>query len=185
MIIIILIDGTGSIGYLSREVGFSAFRLPMNEPDLASSLYRKPGHLIRRLQQIAVAIFLEETAAHDVTPVQYATLMAVRAHPGIDQLRVAQAIGFDRTTIGGVVERLEKRGFLSRKPGERDRRTKQLHVTRAGRNLLDAMAGGVERAQQRMVEGLGKRDRIRFIAMLSKLVRINNDTSRVPVNAPN
>jgi len=47
-------------------------------------LYSKPGHLIRRAQQIAVAIFMEECANFDLTPVQYAALVAIRENPGTD-----------------------------------------------------------------------------------------------------
>src|SRR5581483_6154503 len=49
-------------------------------------LYAKPGHLIRRCQQIAVALFMEEAGADgfDVTPVQYAALAAIGEHPGIE-----------------------------------------------------------------------------------------------------
>ena len=39
-----------------------------------------PGHYIRRLQQIAVALFLEETAEFGITPVQFAALQAVDHH---------------------------------------------------------------------------------------------------------
>lgn len=40
-----------------------------------ADVYSAPGHLIRRSQQIAVAIFFEEFGAYEVTPVQYAALM--------------------------------------------------------------------------------------------------------------
>ena len=49
-----------------------------------------PGHYIRRLHQIAVAIFLQETQAHGLTPVQYAALQSVANTPGIDQRTLAR-----------------------------------------------------------------------------------------------
>lgn len=156
----------------------------MNAPNLQTALYDKPGHLIRRLQQIAVAVFLEETAGFDITPVQYAVLAAVGIHPGIDQLRVANAIGFDRTTIAGVVERLEGRGLLRRRTGPTDRRAKVLYLTDTGRQTIRDMADGVDRAQARMLEGLEAAEKLVFLGMLARLVRLNNDASRVPVSAP-
>ena len=45
-------------------------------------LYAQPGHLIRRCQQIAVAVFAEEMGGYDITPVQFAALFTVREHPG-------------------------------------------------------------------------------------------------------
>jgi DNA-binding MarR family transcriptional regulator len=156
----------------------------MEEFDLARTIYAKPGHLIRRLQQIAVAMFLEETAAFDVTPVQYAALAAVRAHPGIDQIRLANAIGFDRTTIGGVVERLQAKGFLTRETGVADRRAKRLRLTEAGQSALRDMVPAVERAQERILDGLDARERGLFLDMLTRLVRLNNDAARARVSAP-
>src|SRR5437016_12301870 len=85
-----------------------------------------PGHYIRRLQQIAVAIFLQETEAHGVTPVQYAGLQAVRKAPGIDQRTLARAIGLDTSTIAGVVDRLEARGLMQRTVSPDDKRVRLL-----------------------------------------------------------
>src|SRR5262249_51925572 len=50
-----------------------------------------PGHLARRFQQIAVAIFLAEVgeAGFDLTPVQYAALATIKANPGLDQVTLA------------------------------------------------------------------------------------------------
>ena len=64
---------------------------------------QKPGHLIRRLQQISVALFMEETRSFGITPVQYSALIAVANHPGIDQTALCNLIAFDRSTIGDVV----------------------------------------------------------------------------------
>ena len=56
-----------------------------------AALEGQPGYYIRRLQQIAVAIFLEETEAHGITPVQYAALHAAQRDPGLDQNIVSAA----------------------------------------------------------------------------------------------
>lgn len=69
-----------------------------------------PGHLIRRAQQVSIAIFAEECAGLDLTSVQYAALSAIGAHPGVDATRLSTLIAFDRSTIGDVLERLESKG---------------------------------------------------------------------------
>ena len=45
---------------------------------------KRPGFLIRRLQQIQVAAFLMECADIEITPVQWGilTTLAANAHPG-------------------------------------------------------------------------------------------------------
>jgi len=143
-------------------------------------IYDAPGHLIRRAQQIAVALFLEETGAFDVTPPQYAALVAIAHYPGLDQRSLANAIAIDRSTIGDLVTRLELRGLVARAPGD-DRRTKSLTITPAGSDLIERIAPHVARAQERILFGLGAAERQAFLGMLSRLVEIHNETSRAPL----
>src|ERR1700722_3120037 len=115
-----------------------------------------PGHLARRFQQIAVAVFLTEAekAGYDLTPVQYAALAAVSANPGLDQVTLAGLIAYDRTTITGVVDRLAQKGFVARHENSRDRRARELKITTTGRRALRAITPAVEAAQRIMVRGL-------------------------------
>ena len=139
-----------------------------------------PGHYIRRLQQIAVAVFLQETEAQGVTPVQYAALQTVHNTPGIDQRTLAGAIGFDTSTIAGVIDRLESRGLLQRSASSDDRRVRRLALTAAGHTLLAALVPAMQRAQQRMLAPLPKAERSEFMRMLRVLVTSNNELSRAP-----
>ena len=66
------------------------------------------------MQQIAVSIFVEECKAFDLTPVQYAALVAIHTHPGIDATRLSAVIAFDRSTLGNVIERLESKNLVER-----------------------------------------------------------------------
>jgi MarR family transcriptional regulator, lower aerobic nicotinate degradation pathway regulator len=155
-------------------------------PAVASGLhdeeiYGKPGHLIRRLQQIAVAIFVAETKSFDITPVQYASLLAVQLHPGIDQTALTDVIAFDLSTIGEVVGRLESKGLVKRLISPKDRRAKALHITAAGRRLLAQMKPGVEAAQERILAPLPKAERAAFVRALKHVVEANNEHSRVPL----
>lgn len=147
------------------------------------ALYGMPGHLIRRAQQIAVAIFVEECGALDLTPVQYAALAAIRAHPGTDATRLSALVAFDRSTLGNVLERLEGKGLVARDPSPGDRRLKLLRLTPAGAALLEAAGPAVARAQDRILAPLAPADRTRLTALLATLVQLNNDASRAPLRA--
>ena len=142
-----------------------------------------PGHYIRRLHQIAVAIFLQETEAHGVTPVQYAALHAVGDTPEIDQRTLARSIGLDTSTIAGVLDRLESRGLLLRSASPDDRRVRRLTLTDDGRALLRILVPDMLRAQQRMLDPLPKGERAEFMRMLRVLVVANNELSRAPSDA--
>jgi DNA-binding MarR family transcriptional regulator len=146
-------------------------------------LHEKPGHLIRRAQQIAVALFMEECAELDLTPVQYAALVAVREHPGIDATRLSALIAFDRSTLGNVLERLEARKLIQRYASPEDKRVKLLRTTPSGAALITRAKACVLRAQERILEPLKPRERETLIALLEQLVELNNEASRVPQRA--
>jgi len=103
-------------------------------------LYRRPGFLIRRANQIAVALFLEETGALGITNSQYGILLVLKHHPGIDQISVAKVLGLDRSTTGMVLDKLEKAGLIGRSIGTHDKRRRTLALTRAGERMLERLA---------------------------------------------
>ena len=146
-------------------------------------LYAQPGHLIRRCQQIAVAIFAEETSGHDITPVQFAALFTIREHPGLEQATLARLIAFDRSTVGSVIDRLEEKKFVLRKTAKHDRRANLLYATDAGEAMLKAVTGKVARAQVRVVEKLSPRERKVFIKLMMRLVGVDEATDLATLNA--
>jgi DNA-binding MarR family transcriptional regulator len=129
-----------------------------------------PAHLIRRAHQIAVALFMEETAEFDVTPVQFALLNALVQTPGIDQVTLSARVAFDPATSGSVVGRLEARGWLRRGVDPADKRRRLLWATPEGEAAVQAMRSAVERVQQRLTAPLSAAQRERFVALLGQLV---------------
>jgi MarR family transcriptional regulator, lower aerobic nicotinate degradation pathway regulator len=148
------------------------------------AIVSRPGHLIRRLQQIAVAIFMAETKRFNITPVQYSALLAIEIHPGIDQITLVNIIAFDRSTIGNVVGRLEGKRWIKRVAGASDRRTKRLTITEKGRRVLREIDASVEAAQRLILAPLRAAERPVFMGMLQRLVHINNSRSRAPLRTP-
>jgi DNA-binding MarR family transcriptional regulator len=129
-----------------------------------------PGHLIRRAHQVAVAIFMEETADFEVTPVQFAILNALLEDPGEDQVTLARKVAFDAATFGSVITRLEARGWVRREPADNDRRRKLLWVTEEGAAAARRMKRSVGKVQQRILEPLEDAEREQLIALLDRLV---------------
>jgi DNA-binding MarR family transcriptional regulator len=129
-----------------------------------------PGHLIRRAHQLAVAVFMEETAEFGVTPVQFAILNALIEDPGEDQVTLAAKVAFDAATFGSVIGRLEAKGWVRRKPDAQDRRRKLLWVTAEGERAAQAMKRAVAKTQARILEPLEQPERDQLVALLDKLV---------------
>lgn len=144
-----------------------------------------PGHLARRFQQIAVAVFHAEVeeAGYDLTPVQYAALVAIAKNPGTDQATIAGLIAYDRTTIGGVVDRLAQKALVARRVSEKDRRARELHVTDEGSQTLLGIEPAVEAAQRMMLQGLTKDEAAELLRLLGKAIEAGNELSRAPLRA--
>jgi DNA-binding MarR family transcriptional regulator len=142
------------------------------------------GYLIRRLQQIMVAIFLEHTRKFDITPGQYAALQAINLFPGIDQKQLGGVIAVDRSTAGALVDGLSRRGLIERKTAERDQRYKEIYVNDRGTRLLRAIRPAARTAQETLISRLDTTEAQEFLRLLAKVVELNNDLSRVPVGPP-
>jgi DNA-binding MarR family transcriptional regulator len=128
-----------------------------------------PAHLIRRAHQLSVALFAEETATHDVTPVQFAILQALLDAPGADQVTIAQRVALDAATSGSVMGRLETRGWLERSPDAADKRRRRLTLTPEGRKAAHALKKPAQRVQERLLERLSTNEQEQLVRLLSKL----------------
>jgi DNA-binding MarR family transcriptional regulator len=146
-------------------------------------LYEHPGHLLRRAQQISVSIFYDEMGS-ELTPVQYAILTRLAAHPGIDQVSLAGLAAIDTSTGATVCARLEEKGLLERKVIPHNRRQRALTITAEGTRLLDTLVPGAQRLRQRLLDPLSPEEQAQFMALLAKLVNENNDQSRAPLARP-
>ncbi len=129
-----------------------------------------PGHLIRRAHQLSVAIFMEETADYDVTPVQFAILNALMGTNGVDQVTLAAHVAFDAATSGSVIGRLEAKGWVRREADLHDRRRKLLWVTPEGEQAVQQMKRAVARVQTRLLGPLNATEREQIVRLLGKVV---------------
>lgn len=142
----------------------------------ARDIYSQPGHLIRRAHQMATAVFANETRDFDLTAVQFSALLVIGDNPGIDATRVSELIYFDRSTIGNVLDRLEKKGLIARKNGMRDRRTKPLYLTPQGKIVTRKVAATAPRVANNILAPLSRVDRIRLMKLLGKVISSDGDT---------
>ncbi len=148
-----------------------------------TDLYVQPGHLLRRAQQISASIFHDELEAL-VTPVQYAILRILAEHPGIDQVSLAGLVAIDTSTAASVAIRLEEKKLLIRYLDPNNRRQRALFLSDAGKALLQQTRPGIARLHDRLFEGFTADEEATFMALLQKLVHINNSQSRAPLAPP-
>lgn len=140
-----------------------------------------PGHLIRRVKQLSTALFIEECAEFDMTSVQFAALQSIALHRDVDATRLSALIAFDRSTIGDVLDRMEHKGWIIRKPAPSDRRIKMIELSLEGTALLRRVGPAVHRVQERILAPLDPADRSAFIRILQQLADPKSDRPNGPV----
>ena len=148
-----------------------------------TSLFQMPGHLIRRLQQISGQVFSNrmDEAGFDLTPVQFATMQALHSASGIEQAEIAATIAYDRATIGGVIDRLEQKGYVSRVVSSRDRRAREVRLTKEGFRVFEAVRPVVDQMQSEILTGLTATEQKQFSKLAQKIIA-NWLSLKVPYN---
>lgn len=141
-----------------------------NSLSLQKSLQQIPGHLFRRLHQIAVAKFSLEAEPFGLTPLQWAALDAIERKPGLDQSTLSRDIALDTSTVAGVIYRLEARSLIKRDASPTDRRLRVLFLTDEGRELLLRATPVVTDMQTWLLDPLNPEEQTYFLELILRLV---------------
>jgi DNA-binding MarR family transcriptional regulator len=153
--------------------------MTQRKPDF-DNLSDRPGHVIRRMHQIHVALFLEECADYNLTPVQFGVLTVLLDGKVRDQVTIAKMIGVDRNTAADVIRRLARRDLLERPDNLADKRTKLAKITATGKHLVEQVQPGMINAQERLISPLNNDEYQRFMELSQKLISANDHSSRAP-----
>jgi DNA-binding MarR family transcriptional regulator len=78
----------------------------------------------------------------NITRSQWWVLSGVSRHgdEGITQTELASVLDLGKVALGGLIDRLEERGFVERRADESDRRINRVFLTRKGESILDRMS---------------------------------------------
>ncbi len=139
---------------------------------LKDELFFQPGHLIRRAHQRAWAVFVAHARDVELTPVQYSALLTISLYPGIDATRMSELISYDRATVGNVVERMEAKGYLTRRADTRDRRAKKMVLTARGEAAVARVKRIAPGVADEILSPLNATERAQLLRLMSKLVNI-------------
>jgi DNA-binding MarR family transcriptional regulator len=152
--------------------------LPMPPSPGVPAIHHRPAHLGRRFHQICQAAIAEALAEHDLVSLEYGMLATLAEEPGIDQRRLAEAMGIDRNSASQMVEALAGRGLVAREVDPQDRRARVLHLTDAGRDLRDRTRPLMLAANARVLQPLAPAERDTFLALLLRVVDHNEALAR-------
>ena len=142
----------------------------MEDIETPTELYERAGFMVKRLHQVATALFDEGCRQYNMTPSQYQALCALHKYPAIDQIALGKLTGQDRSTVGLVVRLLLERGLIRRVVNAADKRRASLKLAPAGVRILRETAPAARQAQNRFLAALPEPDRPEFLRLLKKLV---------------
>jgi len=134
---------------------------------------RAPSTLAFLLSQVGIHAsrrFAERIAAVDLNPPLFRVLNLVDAAEGKSQQAIAAAIEIPASRMVALVDELEQRGRVERRPDPADRRVRALYLTRKGRQTLARGRKIAREHEEELTRGLAAADRKRLVGLLQKMV---------------
>lgn len=133
------------------------------------NIEKSVGFLLAKAYQRACAIFKERFDAYDLTPQQFGLLGFLWRQDGQSQAELSQRSQIDRTTMGGLVDRLEKEGLVRRAPHPEDRRAYQVFLTQKGKGLEQELSVIAKEVIANFVSPITPDEHATLIRILEKL----------------
>jgi len=124
---------------------------------------------LRRAQVAAFNNFTDAMAETQVTPGQFGVITLIASNEGLSQSAVARSLGVERSTMVAVIDGLEGRGLVVRKPSPTDRRSNALELSEEGHALF---ARGIELAKEgdrKTASALTEEESVQLVTLLRKL----------------
>jgi DNA-binding MarR family transcriptional regulator len=104
---------------------------------------------------------------YDIAPEQRATLEIIKYEKDVNQTKIAQILGKDKTTISRTLATLEKKGFISKI--QIDKRTNQIELTPLSQKVLEESSQEVKDFRQNLISNLSENEVQELIRLLEKV----------------
>jgi DNA-binding MarR family transcriptional regulator len=134
---------------------------------------RAPSSVAFLLSQVGILAsqrFARRIAEIELQPPQFRVMNMIDAAEGRSQQAIAAAIGAPPSRMVAIVDELEQRGLVERRPHPSDRRVRALYLTPPGRRLLARGRKIAGEHEEELMRGLSAADRARLVTLLQKVV---------------
>ncbi len=122
-------------------------------------------------------------AGYDVTPVQTHLLLHLACWTGeqeASQRDLERKLRLKPSTVNGIVDRLEAKGYVSRRASPQDGRVRLVSLTEAGRSKVQDFHVIVEETERRFTAGLSEQERGQLRQLLSRIIEnLENEVNSV------
>lgn len=125
------------------------------------------GYNLRRAASVQSQRFKSAFGPHNIRPVQLSILTLILRNPDLKQSALGKALDIKRANVVTLLDELEQRDLVARRPADGDRRSHVLQLTPAGRKLTLKLLDLHTKLEENLVHGLGGKDaRDRLLALL-------------------
>ena len=94
------------------------------------------GYNARRAALSIIELFLERMAPYGLKPVDFSVMSTIQHNPGVTSRQLCASLNLLPPNLVGLIQSLESRGLIERKPHPHDGRAVGLHATRKGQTLM-------------------------------------------------
>lgn len=137
------------------------------------------GFLLSKAYQRAWSILREEIEQYDLTPPQFALLAFLWQQDGLTQVELSEKGQIDRSTIGGLIDRLERNGLLERRQHPQDRRAYRIFLTEQGKAMESTLSACAERSLKKLTCGLNE-DELTELRRMLEILRGERRVYEIP-----
>ena len=97
------------------------------------------GFRLNNISNRIHAMFAKGIESYGIAPEQFAAMKMISEDGEMTQSKIAVMLAKAKPTVSRTLDALEKKGFISRDEADADRRIKQIHLTKEGREVLNAV----------------------------------------------
>lgn len=130
---------------------------------------RQPAFLLAQIGARAAAQFAERLKVINLVPSDAGILRLLRMAAGLSQQELAVRLGIHPSRIVALLDDLEKRGFVERRPNPDDRRLYSLHLTNAGAEILERIGKVAREHQDALLAAINKEERETLGVLLQRI----------------
>lgn len=128
------------------------------------------GHLVAKAHQVFSTHFKRRLCDYNLTPPQFGVLAYLWKQDGISQIQLGEMTYKDRTTISGIIDRLEKEGLVTRRGDPGDRRTNLIFLTPKGAGLQGPLVEIASSTNREVARMLTEEEKELLRALLKKIL---------------
>ena len=127
------------------------------------------GYLISDVARLLRTVFDRRVRAMGLTRGQWLVLTRLYRRPGASQTELADMLEIDRASAGRMIDRMEKNGWLERRPDAEDRRINRLHLTKEARKIHAAIWEIAEATVDDALSALSAVERAQYTTLTAKV----------------